>query len=123
MVTRKSGFNQFSLIQVKKKLLGINEFFVQRMGGPNLYSQRKGRTTLINCHRTFPVTHEAAERWLHHMQRALDSTTDIDKDSKTRMNNFFRHTAFFLVLELSCRITKKEQDVRIAVTTKPAACN
>ncbi|KAF3667863.1 Two-on-two hemoglobin-3, partial [Capsicum annuum] len=72
------------------------EFFVQRMGGPNLYSQRKGRTTLINCHRTFPVTHEAAERWLHHMQQALDSTTDIDEDSKTRMNNFFRHTAFFL---------------------------
>lgn len=25
------------------------------------------------------------------MQQALDSTTDIDEDSKTRMNNFFRY--------------------------------
>lgn len=73
------------------------EFFVQRMGGPPLYSQRRGHPALIARHRPFPVTHQAAERWLHHMQEALDSTTDIDADSKTKMMNFFRHTAFFLV--------------------------
>ncbi|XP_022996482.1 two-on-two hemoglobin-3 [Cucurbita maxima] len=73
------------------------EFFVQRMGGPPLYSQRKGHPALIGRHRPFPVTHRAAERWLHHMQLALDETPDIDADSKVRMTNFFRHTAFFLV--------------------------
>ncbi|KAI3844705.1 hypothetical protein MKW92_035145 [Papaver armeniacum] len=73
------------------------EFFVQRMGGPPLYSQRKGHPALIGRHRPFPVTHQAAERWLHHMQLALDSATDIDADSKIKMMNFFRHTAFFLV--------------------------
>ncbi|OWM86641.1 two-on-two hemoglobin-3 [Punica granatum] len=73
------------------------EFFVQRMGGPPLYSQRKGHPALIGRHRPFPVTHQAAERWLHHMQQALDSTPEIDPDSKTKMMNFFRHTAFFLV--------------------------
>ncbi|KAI5669358.1 hypothetical protein M9H77_19211 [Catharanthus roseus] len=73
------------------------EFFVQRMGGPPLYSQRKGHPALIGRHRPFPVTHRAAERWLHHMQQALDSSTDIDLDSKTKMLNFFKHTAFFLV--------------------------
>ncbi|PSS01180.1 Two-on-two hemoglobin-3 like [Actinidia chinensis var. chinensis] len=73
------------------------EFFVQRMGGPPLYSNRKGHPALIGRHRPFPVTHQAAERWLHHMQQALDSTTDIDTDSKIKMMNFFRHTAFFLV--------------------------
>ncbi|KAK3030687.1 hypothetical protein RJ639_034863 [Escallonia herrerae] len=73
------------------------EFFVQRMGGPPLYSQRKGHPALIGRHRPFPVTHRAAERWLHHMQEALESTTDIDTDSKVTMMNFFRHTAFFLV--------------------------
>ncbi|KAL4603355.1 hypothetical protein ACB092_10G118400 [Castanea dentata] len=73
------------------------EFFVQRMGGPPLYSQRRGHPALIARHRPFPVTHQAAERWLHHMQQALDGTTDIDADSKVRMMNFFRHTAFFLV--------------------------
>ncbi|KAK4364939.1 hypothetical protein RND71_016297 [Anisodus tanguticus] len=40
-------------------------------------------TALIGRHRTFPVTHKAAERWLHHMQQALDSAADIDEDSKT----------------------------------------
>ncbi|KAL5729292.1 Two-on-two hemoglobin-3 [Ranunculus cassubicifolius] len=73
------------------------EFFVQRMGGPPLYSQRKGHPALIGRHRPFPVTHEAAERWLGHMQQALDTSPDIDDDSKVKMMNFFRHTAFFLV--------------------------
>ncbi|XVE97531.1 hypothetical protein REPUB_Repub03eG0027400 [Reevesia pubescens] len=73
------------------------EFFVQRMGGPALYSQRKGHPALIGRHRPFPVTHQAAERWLHHMEKALESTPDIDADSKVKMMNFFRHTAFFLV--------------------------
>nr|GEY71952.1 two-on-two hemoglobin-3 [Tanacetum cinerariifolium] len=73
------------------------EFFVQRMGGPPLFSQRKGHPALIGRHRPFEVTHKAAERWLHHMHQALDNATDIDHDSKTRMLNFFRHTAYFLV--------------------------
>ncbi|KAL4323288.1 hypothetical protein GQ457_11G016800 [Hibiscus cannabinus] len=73
------------------------EFFVQRMGGPPLYSQRKGHPALIGRHRPFPVTHQAAERWLHHMEKALENTPDIDADSKVKMMNFFRHTAFFLV--------------------------
>uniref|UniRef100_A0A7C8YV51 2-on-2 hemoglobin n=1 Tax=Opuntia streptacantha TaxID=393608 RepID=A0A7C8YV51_OPUST len=73
------------------------EFFVQRMGGPPLFSQRRGHPALIARHRPFPVTRQAAERWLHHMQQALDTTAAIDFDSKTKMMNFFRHTAFFLV--------------------------
>ncbi|KDP34226.1 hypothetical protein JCGZ_07797 [Jatropha curcas] len=73
------------------------EFFTQRMGGPPLYSQRKGHPALIGRHRPFPVTHQAAERWLHHMHKALESTPEIDEDSKIKMMNFFRHTAFFLV--------------------------
>lgn len=73
------------------------EFFVQRMGGPPLFSQRRGHPALIGRHRPFPVTHQAAERWLHHMQLALDTTPDIDDDSKIKMMNFFRHTAYFLV--------------------------
>ncbi|KAI9106879.1 hypothetical protein K1719_022407 [Acacia pycnantha] len=73
------------------------EFFVQRMGGPPLFSQRRGHPALIARHRPFPVTHQAAQRWLHHMQQALDSTSDIDDNSKIRMMNFFRHTAYFLV--------------------------
>lgn len=49
-----------------------------------------GHPALIGRHRPFPVTHQAAERWLHHMQQALDTTPDIDDDSKIKMMNFFR---------------------------------
>ncbi|KAL0925059.1 hypothetical protein M5K25_003366 [Dendrobium thyrsiflorum] len=56
-----------------------------------------GHPALIGRHRPFPVTHQAAERWLQHMQQALDITPNIDPDSKIKMMNFFRHTAFFLV--------------------------
>ncbi|CAN6442223.1 unnamed protein product [Victoria cruziana] len=73
------------------------EFFVQRMGGPPLYSERKGHPALIGRHRPFPVTHAAADKWLHHMELAVDSVPQIDPDSKVKMMNFFRHTAFFLV--------------------------
>ncbi|KAF3446463.1 hypothetical protein FNV43_RR11642 [Rhamnella rubrinervis] len=85
------------------------EFFVQRMGGPSLYSQRRGHPALIARHRPFPVTHQAAERWLHHMQQALDSTPDIDADSKVKMMNFFRHTAFFLVAGDELRKNQNQQ--------------
>ncbi|CAN6194639.1 unnamed protein product [Urochloa humidicola] len=76
------------------------EFLIQRMGGPPLFSERRGHPALIGRHRAFPVTHRAAERWLNHMQQALDTTESIDADSKTKMMNFFRHTAYFLVAGL-----------------------
>ncbi|CAI9093478.1 OLC1v1028983C2 [Oldenlandia corymbosa var. corymbosa] len=96
------------------------EFFVQRMGGPPLFSQRRGHPALIGRHRPFPVTHRAAERWLHHMQQALDSSSDIDSDSKTKMMNFFRHTAFFLVA--GDELKGQNQGVACKhATAKPAA--
>ena len=49
-----------------------------------------GHPALIGRHRPFLVTHRAAERWLHHMRQALDTTESIDADSKTKMMNFFR---------------------------------
>ncbi|CAH2077168.1 unnamed protein product [Thlaspi arvense] len=99
------------------------EFFVQRMGGPPLYSQRKGHPALIGRHRPFPVTHEAAERWLQHMQNALDDSLDIDHDSKIKMMNFFRHTAFFLVAGNELKNQNQNQNNQVAckhAANKPA---
>jgi truncated hemoglobin YjbI len=74
-----------------------SDFFIQRMGGPPLFSERRGHPALIRRHVGFDVTPEGAELWLGHMQAALDSTAGLDMDSKRRMRSFFRHTAFFLV--------------------------
>jgi len=73
------------------------EFFIQRMGGPSLYSDRKGSPALIGRHGPYSVTQKSAARWLNHMKSALDDTTEIDTDSKRLLYNFFKHTAFYLV--------------------------
>ncbi|KAE9609168.1 hypothetical protein Lal_00020420 [Lupinus albus] len=87
----------FANSEKEKAIQNQYEFFLQRMGGPPLYSQRRGHPALIARHRPFHVTRQAAERWIHHMQQALDTTSDIDDDSKIKMMNFFRHTAYFIV--------------------------
>jgi truncated hemoglobin YjbI len=54
------------------------EFFIQRLGGPPLYSQRKcddqyrGHPALRARHRTFKVNEHNADRWLWHMRHAME---------------------------------------------------
>ncbi|KAL5074182.1 hypothetical protein RYX36_013166 [Vicia faba] len=93
----------FAKSDKEKAIQNQYEFLVQRMGGPSLYSQTRGHPALIARHRPFPVTHEAAKRWLCHMQQALDNTSDIDQDSKIMLINFFSHTAYFLVAGIEQR--------------------
>ncbi|TYJ02277.1 hypothetical protein E1A91_A13G216700v1 [Gossypium mustelinum] len=109
----------FSNSKKEEAIQNQYEFFVQRMGGPPLYSQRKGHPALIGRHRPFPVTHQAAERWLYHMEKALESTPDIDADSRVKMMNFFRHTAFFLVAGDELK-TQKQQIPCKHAASKPA---
>jgi len=78
------------------------EFLVQRLGGPSLFTQRKGHPALIGRHAGFELSHRAARRWLEHMAAALAATAgdaegSIDEDSRQRLLAFFKHTAYFLV--------------------------
>ena len=66
------------------------------MGGPNLYSERKGHPALIGRHKTFDVSERGAERWIEHMTAAFDEVPEIDEDSQRRMMSFLRHTAYFI---------------------------
>lgn len=61
----------------------------------------QGHPALIGRHNTFSMTVSDADRWLEHMEQALDATPEIDPDSRNRMENFFTHTAYFLVAGLS----------------------
>jgi truncated hemoglobin YjbI len=71
------------------------EFFIQRLGGPALYSQRKGHPALRARHARFPITKEFAARWIGHMSAALDEV-GIAGDTADRLMEFFTDTAFFL---------------------------
>jgi truncated hemoglobin YjbI len=58
-----------------------SEFFMQRMGGPSLYSDRKGQQTLISRHKSWRVDQAAAERWLFHMEETIKSL-NLDDDTR-----------------------------------------
>lgn len=72
------------------------EFFAQRFGGPNLYTQRKGHPALRMRHAHFKITKRAAERWVMHMREAMAAVA-IPEDIRARMDEFFVSTAEFLV--------------------------
>jgi truncated hemoglobin YjbI len=71
------------------------EFFIQRFGGPPLYSQRKGHPALRARHVRFPITKPAAQRWLEHMRAAVDEV-GIKGDTKEKFLEFVTEVAFFL---------------------------
>lgn len=76
-----------------------SEFFIQRMGGPDLFSQRKGHPALIGRHTPFAITAPLTKIWLGHMEAALDvclQGKDDVADARERIWAFMRHTAYFI---------------------------
>jgi truncated hemoglobin YjbI len=99
----------FANIPKEEAIQNQYEFFIQRMGGPPLYSQRKGHPALIGRHVPFAITEQAAVRWLEHMQTAIDSTPEIDPDSRKLMLNFLKYVIppsfplhFCIILQQLC---------------------
>ena len=71
------------------------EFLIQRLHGPELYSQRKGHPALRARHDRFAITRGLADKWLGYMRQALDHES-IPADARTRLDEFFTATAAFL---------------------------
>jgi truncated hemoglobin YjbI len=95
--------NIFKGSTIEEAIKNQMDFFIQRLGGPPLYSERKGHPALIARHLKFNMSQKAADRWLMHMKAALEATTEIDEDSRSRMFDFFTHTAYFLHLGVTSR--------------------
>jgi truncated hemoglobin YjbI len=72
------------------------EFFAQRFGGPQLYTQRKGHPALRMRHADFKITRRAAERWVMHMRDSM-AAVGIPDNIRERLDEFFVSTAEFLV--------------------------
>ncbi len=71
------------------------EFLIQRLHGPELYSQRKGHPALRARHAGFSIGPAQADKWLVYMRRALDHES-IPADARTRLDEFFTDVAYFL---------------------------
>jgi truncated hemoglobin YjbI len=73
-------------------------FLIERLGGPKLYTSRKGPFALIGRHAPYAgVTRDAAARWLQHMDAALTAVPEVDDDAARRLRAYFHYTAFFIV--------------------------
>lgn len=71
------------------------EFFIQRFGGPPLYSERKGHPALRARHARFPITAAHAGHWLELMREAM-MEVGIPEEERAAMDEFFTHAAYFM---------------------------
>ena len=75
-----------------------SDFLIERLGGPPIYTQRKGPVAIIGRHAPYAgVTRDAAHRWLQHMDAALAAVPEVDEDARRKLQSYFRYTAFFIV--------------------------
>lgn len=72
------------------------EFFTQRLGGPSLYSDRKGHPALRRRHKSFPITQEFADHWLGIMKWAMEEV-EIPREYFQDIYDYIEDTANFLV--------------------------
>uniref|UniRef100_A0A7S4IWL3 Globin family profile domain-containing protein n=1 Tax=Odontella aurita TaxID=265563 RepID=A0A7S4IWL3_9STRA len=88
-------------------------FLVQTFGGEELYKEKKGKfTRLVGRHANYKIGAIAAERWMYHMERAIDEhdalagneeggeNNDGDnnaEDAREYLKMYFRFTAFYIV--------------------------
>lgn len=102
-------------------------FFVQIFGGPDLYRyvtfssnrckndhidqkfscksvssrQKKGKyTRLVGRHANYSIGHRAADRWVSHMEAAMDehSTLKDDREVREKLAKYFRYTSHYIVV-------------------------
>ena len=75
-----------------------SSFLIERLGGPRVYTERKGPFALIGRHAPYAgVTRDAAQRWLQHMDTALAAVPEVDDDARRRLQAYFHYTAYFIV--------------------------
>ena len=76
-------------------------FLVETFGGEPMYKAKKGKyTRLVGRHANYKITTDAAERWLVHMNGAVDEHEELkqDEEAKEYLKQYFRFMAFYIVV-------------------------
>lgn len=71
------------------------EFLIQRLGGPQVYSERKGHPALRARHAGFTIGKAQADKWLVYMRQAM-ADVGLPADAQKRLDEFFTDSAYFL---------------------------
>jgi truncated hemoglobin YjbI len=83
-------------VSMEQAIQNQYEFFAQRLGGPPLYSQRKGHPALKRRHVDFKITRRMADKWMGYMREAM-AHVQLSDDHRERLDEFFASTAAFLI--------------------------
>ena len=93
--------NIFSSSTKQEAVENQYRFFVQTFGGPELYKERKGKyTRLVGRHANYSIGNQAADRWIVHMQNAMQEHEILRTDDEAReaLSQYFRYTAHYIVV-------------------------
>lgn len=71
-------------------------FLEQYWGGPKTYSQTRGHPRLRIRHAPFAVTPTQRDRWLRHMNAAID-TLDLAESDEAALREYVTRAAHFLI--------------------------
>ncbi len=74
----------------------LRMFLEQYWGGPHAYSETRGHPRLRIRHAGFAVTADMRDRWLGHMNAALDSL-DLPEPERAEFGEYVTRAAAFLV--------------------------
>lgn len=96
--------NIFSSSTKKEAVENQYMFFVQTFGGPDLYRQKKGKyTRLAGRHANYNIGTQAANRWVEHMEFAIDAheALKVDDEAKALLKKYFSYTAHYIVAAMA----------------------
>jgi hemoglobin len=74
----------------------LRMFLEQYWGGPTTYSEQRGHPRLRMRHMPYAVTPDQRDRWLRHMNAAIDSL-HLDPMDDHQMRAYMAHAAHFMV--------------------------
>ncbi len=74
----------------------LRTFLEQYWGGPTTYQEERGHPRLRMRHAAYPINSEARDRWLHHMNAALDEAA-LPPMHDTAIRDYVDRAAHMLV--------------------------
>ncbi|KAJ8906183.1 hypothetical protein NDN08_002678 [Rhodosorus marinus] len=114
--SREGWFREiFSNVEKEHAINNQYTFFVEKFGGPRIYTATKGHTALIGRHGPYKISHAAAQEWLACMEEAIDTVPSVDQQSRTIMMNYFKHMAYYI----SCGMDLVNQNRLVGYGDRP----
>jgi len=74
----------------------LREFLIQRFGGPDHYSQRRGHPRLRMRHIPFKIDRPARDRWIELMEQSL-AEVQLPDAAVAPLRKFFHDAATFMI--------------------------